>query len=1209
MGQGDTTGRWVRRELRDASEPSIPIDVLFDDDTHVSPAAIAAPEEAPRHVRPEEIAALADLEVRISDARTTEHRARLLEAVAEGYEAVGRRRAATDAWGRLAAIDPTHDQAFERSEAALSDDGSWEDLVELYLARVEVSRGRERIAVIRRAAAVLEEKVGDPAQALEALTLAWALDPTAKDTCAALERLAAATGAYAELVTAAEAELARSPARPVKNAILERCSAWYAALGRHDEARACLDAVLAEQPADPDALEARAHALEEGGRWEELVETLGLVARAQPTRREEADRYVTMGDVLRGRLGRPEDAAAAYLAAIATVPHHEVALARLDALYAEDLDPAEDGPDDIEPLTALSAHHERNGDHLAAVRAMRRLAAILPSHLDRVNMHVRIARKLEAKLDDPVGALDAWDRVLDLAPMHREANAAVRRIHGERGEWAAVVRAIEREAERTDGDVRRAVLYAEAARVYEERLSAPERAQAAWARAVEADPTQLDAALRLATVHCRHGRFEPAYELLAPLTSQLHRQPPAVKREVRRRLGEAAFAIGRDDEAMAMLSAAAEGDGPPRILLGLTVACFRAERFDEVVKWGRRLLSDHAEDDLILSKWRDIHYMLGVAHLERGDVGGAARAFREVLARDPGHRPTLEKLLALEEGRERWEAAAELRKALAEVADTPEERVRRLEELGDVCAERLSQLPRAVHVYEEAATERPDDHRILHKLLAAYQKSARWPDALAVIAQIQAQETRPEVRVRYAYTAGVILRDELGDVDHALEWFHAALSIDPTFLKAFAAIDAMLTKAQAWGQLERSYRRALKSVIGTGNPDLEFQLWHNLGLVYRDRLRDHARAVEAFRMASRLQPDNREEHRILGELFTSVGRGAEETVADHQAILDRDPECVGSYHALFELYARAGDHERARAAAAALAFMGEADATEREWVERSDPPVLSASRTLRPEQWERIDHADLVPEVGVVFEALAGPLRSLRARPDAEIGLDPDELVESGATRVRLAALFKGLSRYLRLPVHPRLFVSRERRGGLGHVGDAVPPASLCGATPLGGFTTAQIEFLVAHHLTFYRADLSILTVLRTTNELVAAMRTAMAITGYAPEDAASDDVRRIAAAVDRRWVPALRQACARLAGRDLERAVLRWTAAAELTAARTGFVVCHELPAASLILQDLPAPASGLGVSQVLRDLVRFSVSEPYFEVLEALASRVDSG
>ena len=43
------------------------------------------------------------------------------------------------------------------------------------------------------------------------------------------------------------------------------------------------------------------------------------------------------------------------------------------------------------------------------------------------------------------------------------------------------------------------------------------------------------------------------------------------------------------------------------------------------------------------------------------------------------------------------------------------------------------------------------------------------------------------------------------------------------------------------------------STANVSNPDLEFNLWHNLGLIYRDRLKDTASAIEAFKDGDPLQ--------------------------------------------------------------------------------------------------------------------------------------------------------------------------------------------------------------------------------------------------------------------------------------------------------------------------------------------------------------------
>jgi hypothetical protein len=358
-------------------------------------------------------------------------------------------------------------------------------------------------------------------------------------------------------------------------------------------------------------------------------------------------------------------------------------------------------------------------------------------------------------------------------------------------------------------------------------------------------------------------------------------------------------------------------------------------------------------------------------------------------------------------------------------------------------------------------------------------------------------------------------------------------------------------------------------------------------------------------MASRLEPANRTEHRILGELFARVDDGFDACVAEHQKILDADPEQAGSYHALFELFARVGDHRRARAAAAALVFLGAADTTERDYFEKCRRPVLAPERTVREAHWQLLRHPDLDPYVGVVLEALVEPLRSLRAQNDAALGLAALEEADVGSSKTRVAGLFGGLSRYLRLPRKPRLFICPDRPGGLRHIADADPPATICGATPLSCFDTAQLEFLIARHLVDWFPELSMRTMVAQPSGIATMLRTALHVAGFSQRDESiANAADRLGAVIDARRVPGLRHACGSIAEKDLDRVAVRWVAAAELTTARVGFFVCHDLGASASILRDLPPSPSGLDAREQIRHLVRFSVSDAHFKLLDALAS-----
>ncbi len=102
----------------------------------------------------------------------------------------------------------------------------------------------------------------------------------------------------------------------------------------------------------------------------------------------------------------------------------------------------------------------------------------------------------------------------------------------------------------------------------------------------------------------------------------------------------------------------------------------------------------------------------------------------------------------------------------------------------------------------------------------------------------------------------------------------------------------MLTQQKNWKQLERAYRKMLHRIAGKGNADLEHTLWHQLGLIYRDRLQQTDSAIEAFKMAATSKPDTVVVRQILAELY-EVGERWDEAIAEQRVILEAEPLKIG----------------------------------------------------------------------------------------------------------------------------------------------------------------------------------------------------------------------------------------------------------------------------------------------------------------------------
>src|SRR5262249_60892670 len=139
------------------------------------------------------------------------------------------------------------------------------------------------------------------------------------------------------------------------------------------------------------------------------------------------------------------------------------------------------------------------------------------------------------------------------------------------------------------------------------------------------------------------------------------------------------------------------------------------------------------------------------------------------------------------------------------------------------------------------------------KLLALYQATENWGKMIDTIQAIANMEKDPVRKSKFLYTMAQLYRDKEGDQDRAVELFNEALDLNPTFLEAFERINKILTTQKDWKALERAFRKMLRrlSTANAENKDLEFNLWHNLGLIYRDRLGDINSAIEAFKMATR----------------------------------------------------------------------------------------------------------------------------------------------------------------------------------------------------------------------------------------------------------------------------------------------------------------------------------------------------------------------
>jgi tetratricopeptide (TPR) repeat protein len=503
----------------------------------------------------------------------------------------------------------------------------------------------------------------------------------------------------------------------------------------------------------------------------------------------------------------------------------------------------------------------------------------------------------------------------------------------------------------------------------------------------------------------------------------------------------------------------------------------------------------------------------------------------------------------------------------------------------------------------------------MHKLLQLYQRAGDWQQMVDTLQSISVLEPRPEYKSRYVFTQAQLYRDKLQDPDRAVELFNDALDLHPSYLEAFERINKILTKEKNWKQLERSYRKMLHRIAGKGDTELEYNLWHQLGLVYRDRMQQLDDAIEAFTMASGLKPDEMIEHQILAELYESGGR-LEDAVREQRLMLKKDPAQMDPYHALYRIHEQRQAFDEQWCQSSALTFLNSASEEERKFYDdyRADG-MLAVRGGLTNDHWVKyLIHSDENVFISRIFEmitpaALQAKIAQLKAQGKAPV-LDARFKQDPVNSTVTFAKTFGWTAQVLGIGA-PELYVRSDVPGAVVAV-PAMPPASVAGQTVLTGFQPQELAFICAKHLCHYRGDHYIRTLFQTQSELTIMFFSGVLIgapsTPMPPEMA--PQIRATAQQLAKFMQPVqiehLRQTVKRFIDEAAKANIKRWNQGVELTACRAGLLLCGDLEIAKKIIASEPELPGDRSPAEKMQDLLLFSISEEYSELRKALGVAV---
>jgi hypothetical protein len=395
------------------------------------------------------------------------------------------------------------------------------------------------------------------------------------------------------------------------------------------------------------------------------------------------------------------------------------------------------------------------------------------------------------------------------------------------------------------------------------------------------------------------------------------------------------------------------------------------------------------------------------------------------------------------------------------------------------------------------------------------------------------------------------------------------------------------------------------------NADLSYSLWHGLGLIYRDRLQDANSAIEAFKMATREKPEDATERQILAELY-EVTDQVENSRAEYFTLLEKDPMKEDAYRSLYRLALRIHDYDRAWTLCAALSFLGKADDEERGFFEQyRQRGMVQVKNRLDNEQWVRnLFHKDENLYIGKIFEMITPAVivaNTRRLQAERKLpALNPAQKQDPAQSTVTFSKTFFWASTVLGVQA-PDLYLRNDVQGALVAVPTA-PPASVAGQTVLTGFTPQELTFIVGKHLATYRGEHYMKNLFPTLAELKLMLFSAIKV--ILPDFAVPPDMAQAVTATAQQLAQlmqplqreGLKVVVQKFVQDGAKADLKRWIQAVEVTAARAGLVLCGDLDIAKKIIAAEPQLPGDLSPSEKLKELIVFSVSDPYLALRKNL-------
>ena len=1156
------------------------------------------------------------------------------------------------------AIEPDNVAAVTALELLLERYDNWPQVVQLLREKVDLAVDPdERMASLIKMAGILESKIENPDEAIEAYRQVLLIDNTHLATLQSLERLYAQTQQWQNLIEILDAQsMVLEDETAIVESHLRVGELWEGRMGAPDRAIDSYRQALAVDDRCTDAMEALKKLYTLQDRWHDLLDVYEMMLAVKIEPAEQAQVYGRIAMIQEEELNDPHATIDTYRKMQLVQPTDTTSLRALDRLYRgqerwddladtyqQYLDAVEDESAKVDARLVLAGlYGEQINDSYRAIETLTPILEVDENH----QQALATLGQLYAKVDDwdsaidvmareshlltdrrevlerqqqvgqifaeKIGNLDEAERwfrgALEHDPNYLPALGSLKSIYEQRAEWHEVVRTLKMMEAATRSFEEKSGYLQQMGTVYERYLEDRSTAIDYYEQAMDLFPENANAAEPLIDVYWADSRWERAEPLLDLLIVARADAELRDLQALNYRLGYCAEQLHKDDKALSHYRQAYELDSTHLpTLRGMGNLLFRREDWDRAFKIYQTILVHHRES-LEQPEIVEIFHRQGAIKLKVGERRKALDFFRKALDLDGGHPETLKAIVELHESQGDWDEVIHYRRSMQPLLTDPVEVFQGLVSIGDILAEQMRNDKLAVEAYNEALAAQPGSKLVLAKLLGIHEEAGNWSEAVDVLVQLAELEQDPGRQAKYFYAVAAIQRDYLKDNFTAVRSFDKALDADPAMLKAFQAIDQILTNERDYERQDRYYRKMLKRATEHQLDDkLVVSLAKNLGEINRTRLQKYDEAIKAYKIALSKKPTDGATLQIMAELYELEDR-TDKAIAQHYRLIELNPGNIESYQNLRRLFMDAARYDEAWCVCQVLSFMGKANADERAFFEKYRSRTLTQARKpLDNQHWALVYHPEKSALLDQLFKSLYRfVLPEWTSTRHADVGVHKRKDFINPEDQIPFNNVLNYAAQITRLRRHDTY---KAPQGQTGVRAAALnPPALLVGADMMSGQNMQQLAFISAKQLFLsngyflatldesyehrkYRLMTLVYSLMRTVNQNAEVPNA---------DEALIELLRTQIPAPDLTEMTKLIQKMSANPAQHLN--VSKWLEMVEHSSNRLGLLLCNDVGSAIQAIKNEQRQFSKAPTQERIREVILFALSENYFQLRKAL-------